>query len=128
MNLAMKTLAQLALLVAAMCPVAWIMSLFGGENGKLTVPGYNLPSAGFGLLAFFCLIQTAIVAVLSANSFRHEELREVSTLLLVTALGTMTCFSVFSYVFAKSRFARTGVWFGSAGLLALAASHTAKAI
>lgn len=119
---------QLALLVAAMCPVAWIMSLFSGENGKLTVPGYNLPSAGFGLLAFFCLIQTAIVAVLTAVSFLHEELREVSTFLLVAALGTMTCFSVFSYVFAKSRFARTGVWFGSVGLLALVAGRMAGSV
>jgi hypothetical protein len=125
---AMDTFSQLALLVAAMCPVSWIMSLFSGEGGKLTVPGYNLPSAGFGLLAFFCLVQAAIVAVLAANSLRYEELREVSTFLLAAALAAMTCFSIFSYVFAKSRFAVRGVWFGSVGLLAFVAGHVTGAM
>jgi len=120
-------LSQIALLVAAMCPTAWVMSLFSREGGKLTVPGYNLPSAGFGLLAFFCLVQTVTVAAISAVSFRHEEIREVSMVLLVAALAPMTCFSLFSYVFAQSRFARMGVWWGLVGLVALVASQVAKA-
>lgn len=111
-----------------MCPMAWIASLFHGEKGNLTVPGYNLPSAGFGLLAFFSLIQAVVIAVVFLVSLRHEELREVSIVLLVAALASMTCLSLFSYVFANSRFARAGVWFGLVGFLALAAGHLTKAV
>ena len=47
----MDDLSRLALLVAAFTPASWVCSLFYDEKGKFTVPGYDLPSAGFGLLA-----------------------------------------------------------------------------
>lgn len=115
----MNSFSQLSVLVAAVCPLAWIMSLFYGANGKPTVPGYDQPSAGFGLLALFSLVQVTIVAVISVMALRLEELREVSTIFLVAALATMMCLSLFSYVFAKSPFAVRGVWHGLVGILAL---------
>ena len=120
----MSPISNLALVGAAMAPVSWIFSLFYNKNGKLTVPGYDLPSKGFGLLALVSAVQSSAIAVVVAFSPKYPdpEMHAIALILLAASLIPIFAFSTFSYMFARSSFAKAGIWHGLVGLLLLVAS------